>query len=56
MNINEGQKLSYYSVIEEININTDYEKEPLVYGDINVFNETIQQLSIVTFKNRQNYL
>jgi len=56
VNINESQKLSYYSVLEEININTDYENEPLVFDDIKLLNETIQQLSIVTFKNMQNYL
>lgn len=54
--INESQKLSYYSVLEEINMNTDYEKEPLVFGDIKIFNETIQQLSVVTFMNMQKYL
>ena len=56
ININESQKLSYYSVLEEININTDYEKSPLEFGDIKTFNETIQQLSIVTFMNMQKYL
>lgn len=53
--INESQKLSYYSIIEEINANTDYENHPLGFGDIRVFNETIQQLSIMTFKNMQKY-
>ena len=56
ININEVQKLSYYAVLEEININTDYSKTPLVFGDIKTFNETIQQLSIVTFRNVQNFL
>ena len=32
--INEAQKLSYYAVIEEININTDYLNKPLSFGDI----------------------
>lgn len=53
--INETQKLSYYSIIEEINTNTDYENKPLDFGDIKIFNETIQQLSILTFKNMQKY-
>ena len=53
--INEAQKLSYYAVIEEININTDYLNKPLSFGDITLFNETIQQLSILTFKNMQEY-
>lgn len=53
--INESQKLSYYSMIEEININLDYENDPLNIKDIKIFNETIQQLSIITFKNMQNY-
>lgn len=53
--INETQKLSYYSIIEEININTDYLISPLEIGDIKIFNETIQQLSIMTFKNMQKY-
>lgn len=55
VNINESQKLSYYSVIEEINIDTDYENTPLEFGNIKLFNETIQQLSIMTFKNMQKY-
>lgn len=55
VNISESQKLSYYSVIEEININTDYLNAPLDIGDIKLFNETIQQLSIMTFKNMQKY-
>lgn len=53
--INESQKMSYYSIIEEINQNTDYENNPLKFGDIKLFNETIQQLSIITFKNMQTY-
>lgn len=53
--INESQKLSYYSIIEEINEKTDYENKPLEFGNIKIFNETIQQLSIITFKNMQNY-
>jgi len=56
VNINEGQKLSYYALIEEINIKTDYKNNPLEFGDIKTFNETIQQLSIVTFKNMQSFL
>lgn len=55
ININESQKLSYYSVIEEINIDTDYQNNPLKIGDIHLFTETIQQLSIMTFKNMQKY-
>ena len=55
VNINESQKLSYYAVIEEINIDTDYQNNPLEIGDIKLFNETIQQLSIMTFKNMQKY-
>lgn len=55
VNISESQKLSYYSVIEEININTDYKNKPLEIGDITVFNDTIQQLSVMTFKNMQKY-
>ncbi|MBQ8472345.1 MAG: Fic family protein [Bacilli bacterium] len=53
--INESQKLSYYSIIEEINTNTNYQNKPLNFGDIKVFNETIQQLSILTFKNMQKF-
>lgn len=53
--INESQKLSYYSMLEEININTNYLNDPLNFGDIKLFNETIQQLSIITFKNMQKY-
>lgn len=55
VNINESQKLSYYSVIEEINTHTDYQNNPLKIGDIKLFSETIQQLSIMTFKNMQKY-
>ena len=55
VNITESQKLSYYSVIEEINVNTDYQNAPLKIGNIKLFNETIQQLSIMTFKNMQKY-
>jgi Fic family protein len=54
--INESQKLSYYSIIEEINTTTDYLNNPLNFGDIKLFNETIQQLSIMTFKNMQKKL
>ena len=53
--INESQKLSYYAMLEEINNNTDYYNNPLEYGDIKIFNETLQQLSILTFKNTQKY-
>jgi len=28
---------------------------PLNYGDIKIFNETLQQLSILTFRNMQKY-
>lgn len=49
------KKLSYYSVIEEININTDYQNNPLEIGHIKLFSEIIQQLSIMTFKNMQKY-
>ena len=55
VNINESQKLSYYAVIEEININTDYKNTPLEIGDIKTFTETIEQLSIITFKNMQKH-
>lgn len=55
VNINESQKLSYYSVIEEINTHTDYQNKPLDIGEIQLFSETIQQLSIMTFKNMQKY-
>ena len=53
--INESQKLSYYAMIEEINVNTNYEDTPLEIGDIKLFSETVQQLSIMTFKNMQKY-
>ena len=55
VNINESQKLSYYSVIEETNINTNYDKDPFVIGDIKLFSGTIQQLAVMTFKNMQKY-
>lgn len=55
ININESQKLSYYSVIEEINVDTDYQNNPLEIGDIKLFCETIQQLSIMTFKGMQKH-
>lgn len=53
--INESQKLSYYAMIEEINENTDYLNKPFCIGDIRIFSETLQQLSILTFKNMQKY-
>lgn len=53
--INESQKLSYYAMIEEINVNTNYEDNPLEIGDIKLFSETVQQLSIMTFKNMQKH-
>ncbi len=53
--INESHKISYYSIIEEINENTDYQNNPFEIGDIRIFNETIQQLSVMTFKNVQRY-
>lgn len=53
--INESQKISYYAMIEEINVNTNYQDNPLEIGDIKLFSETIQQLSIMTFKNMQKY-
>ena len=37
------------------NTNTDYMNKPLDFGDIEIFNETLQQLSILTFKNMQKY-
>lgn len=55
ININESQKLSYYSVIEEINVDTDYQNKPLEIGEIKLFCETIQQLSIMTFKRMQKH-
>ena len=42
-------------MIEEINVNTNYEDTPLEIGDIKLFSETVQQLSIITFKNMQKY-
>ncbi len=56
ININESLKLSYYSLIEEININTDYLNEPMQFGDTRLFYETIQQLSINTFKNLEKFI
>ena len=53
--INESQKLSYYAMLEEINTNTDYINKPLDFGNVEIFNETLQQLSILTFKNMQKY-
>lgn len=53
--INESQKLSYYAMIEEINTNTNYIEDPFQIGDIRIFSETIQQLSILTFKNMQKH-
>ena len=53
--INESQKLSYYAMIEEINTNTDYLNKPFDIGDTRIFNETLQQLSILTFKNMQKH-
>lgn len=53
--INESQKLSYYAMLEEINTDTDYLNNPLKFGDIKIFNETLQQLSILTFKNMQKH-
>ena len=53
--INESQKLSYYAIIEEINEDVDYLNNPLHFGDIQTFNQTIQQLSVLTFKNMQKY-
>ena len=55
VNINEAQKLSYYAMLEDININTNYKNNPLEIGDIKLFTETIEQLSILTFKNIQKY-
>ena len=34
---------------------THYRNNPLEIGDIKLFNETIKQLSIMTFKNMKNY-
>ena len=53
--INESQKISYYAIIEEINEDLDYLNDPLDFGNTRIFNETIQQLSILTFKNRQKF-
>ena len=53
--INATLKQSYYAMIEEINLHTDYLNKPFDIGDIAVFSNTIQQLSIMTFKNMQNY-
>lgn len=53
--INESQKLSYYTMIEEINLNTDYQNKPFEIGDIKLLNETIMLLSVMTFKNMQEY-
>ena len=53
--ISESQKISYYSILEDININTNYLDTPLDIGDIKIFTETIEQLSIMTFKNMQKY-
>lgn len=53
--INESQKLSYYAMIEEINTNTNYLEDPFKLGNIQIFSETIQQLSILTFKNMQKH-
>lgn len=53
--INESQKISYYAIIEEINEDLDYLNDPLDFGNTKIFNETIQQLSILTFKNRQKF-
>lgn len=53
--INESQKLSYYAMLEEINTDTDYLNNPLKFGDIKLFSETLQQLSILAFKNMQKH-
>lgn len=53
--INESQKLSYYALIEEINNNTNHLENPLCFGDTKLFNETLQQLSILSFKNMQKF-
>ena len=44
-----------YAMLEEINTNTDYKNNPLEFGNIQIFSETLQQLSILTFKNMQKY-
>lgn len=41
--------------LAKINENTDYQKNPFDIGDIKLFSETVQQLSIMTFKNMQKY-
>lgn len=33
----------------------DYLNNPLDFGDTKIFNETLQQLSILTFKNMKKY-
>ncbi len=53
--INSTLKQSYYSMIEEINSNLDYLNKPFEVGDISIFSNTIQQLSVMTFKNMQKY-
>ena len=53
--INESQKLSYYAMLEEINTNTNYLDNPIGFGDTKIFNETLQQLSILSFKNMQKH-
>lgn len=53
--INESQKLSYYTMLEEINLNTDYQNKPLEIGNIKLLNETVMLLSVMTFKNMQEY-
>jgi len=55
VNINENQKLSYYALIEEINIDTDYQNTPLEMNNTEMFTKTMEQLSIVTFKNMQKF-
>ena len=42
-------------MLEDINISTDYKNNPLEIADIKLFTETIEQLSILTFKNMQKY-
>ena len=42
-------------MLEEINTETDYLNNPLEFGDVEIFSETLQQLSILTFKNMQKY-
>ena len=48
-------KYSYYAIIEDINKNCDYLNAPFDIGDITIFSNTIQQLSIITFQNMQKY-